>query len=94
MLIILIVSIPLIACCKTTPVETIYVYPELAFPVYPKPNNNVLPLDANGKIVKDNETEVENVIMPLWYYKLIVNYKLENDVAKAKYEAFVSEVKK
>lgn len=77
---------------KNTEIKTITVYPQLYFPKYPEPKKNVLPLDKDGKVVKDNETEIENVIMPLWYYQLIVSYKVDVDRAKAEYETFVHKI--
>lgn len=74
---------------KQTEIKTVTVYPQLYFPKYPEPKKNVLPLDKNGKVVKDNDTPIENVIMPLWYYQLIVDYKIGVDKAKAEYDAFV-----
>ena len=85
------------SCCKSneikTEYKTIYVTPELNFPKYPNPTNNVLPLDENYKRVTDAETTVEYVVMPFWYYKLIVDYKVKVDEQKAKYEAFESRLK-
>lgn len=76
-----------------TEYKTIYATPDLYFPNYPAPNGNVLPLDENYKRVTDNVTEIEYVVMPFWYYKLIVDYKASVDEQKAKYEAFESRLK-
>ena len=76
-----------------TEYKTIYATPELYFPKYPDPNNNVLPLDENYKRVTDNTQTVEYVVMPFWYYKLIVDYKVSVDEQKAKYEAFNQRLK-
>ena len=85
------------SCCKSndirTEVKTIYATPELNFPKYPNPQNNVMPLDENYKRVTDTETEIEYIMMPFWYYKLIVDYKVKVDEQKAKYEAFESRLK-
>jgi len=95
--------IPLIAlmlvmsCCKSNEVKTeyktIYATPDLYFPSYPNPQNNVLPLDENYKRVTDNTQNVEYVVMPFWYYKLIVDYKVKVDEVEAKYDAFNARVK-
>ena len=83
--------------CKSnqikTEVKTIYATPELNFPKYPNPSNNVIPYDADFKKVTDAETNIEYVVMPFWYYKLIVDYKVKVDEQKAKYEAFESRLK-
>jgi hypothetical protein len=83
------------SCCKSNEIQykTIYATPELYFPSYPAPKNNVIPLDENYKKVTDYETEIEYVIMPYWYYKLIEDYKVSIDEQKAKYEAFESRLK-
>ena len=97
MAILLMLSMLAMSCCKSnqikTEYKTIYATPELYFPTYPAPNNNVLPLDENYKRVTDNTQNVEYVIMPFWYYKLIVDYKAGVDEAKAKYEAFNQRLK-
>ena len=76
-----------------TEYKTIYATPDLFFPTYPAPNGNGLPLDENYKRVTDNTQNVEYVIMPFWYYKLIVDYKAGVDETKAKYEAFNQRLK-
>ena len=76
-----------------TEYKTIYATPELYFPKYPAPNGNVLPLDENYKRVTDNTQNVEYVVMPFWYYQLIVDYKVGVDETKAKYEAFNQRIK-
>lgn len=84
-------------CCQSNKgpeVKTVYVIPELYFPKYPQPKNNLLPLDENGKVVKDDETEIVNVLIPFWYYKLLVEYKVQVDEAQAKYEAYKSNLNK
>lgn len=53
---------------------------------------NVIPFDRNGKQVRDEETEIDSVMMPFWYYKLIVDYKIDVDKAKYEYESFVAHV--
>ena len=85
------------SCCKSSEIKTeyktIYATPELYFPNYPAPKNNVIPLDEDYKRVTDNTKEIEYVVMPYWYYKLIVNYKVCVDEQKAKYEAFNKRLK-
>lgn len=76
-----------------TEYKTIYATPDLYFPKYPDPKNNVIPYDKDFKKVTDTETEIEYVVMPFWYYKLIVDYKAGVDETKAKYEAFEARLK-
>jgi len=48
---------------------------DVFFPAFPYPQTGtILFLDINGKRVKDNKTEIVNVVMPLWYWKLITDY--------------------
>ena len=85
------------SCCKSNQVKTeyktIYATPDLYFPTYPAPNGNVLPLDENYKRVTDNTQSIEYVVMPFWYYQLIVDYKVNVDETKPKYEAFNKRIK-
>ena len=79
---------------KTAPeVKTVYATPELYFPKFPDPKKNVIPYDKDFKKVTDVNTDIEYVIMPFWYYQLIVDYKVSVDETKAKYEAFNQRVK-
>ena len=79
---------------KTAPeVKTVYVTPELYFPKFPDPKKNVIPYDKDFKKVTDVDTDIEYVVMPFWYYQLIVDYKVGVDEAKAKYEAFNQRLK-
>ena len=79
---------------KTAPeVKTIYATPELYFPKFPAPKNNIIPYDKDFKKVTDAETQIEYVVMPFWYYQLIVDYKVAVDETKAKYEAFNQRLK-
>ena len=85
------------SCCKSnqikTEYKTVYATPELHFPKYPDPKKNVIPYDKDFKKVTDAETDIEYVVMPFWYYKLIVDYKISVDEQKAKYEAFEARLK-
>jgi hypothetical protein len=62
--------------------------PELIKPKYPEPKNKVIPYDKDFQKVTDVDTEIEYVVMPFWYYKLTVNYKVLVDEQFSKYEAF------
>lgn len=96
----LLITLCLTACASKQPAEkivvrTIYVCPDLFFPEFPKPAEGIiLPLDQNFKMIKsevdENGEPVEVVwdIVPEWWLKLVLDYKLDNDVARSKYEAF------
>lgn len=83
--------------CKSneikTEYKTIYATPELYFPKFPDPKKNVVPYDKDFKKVTENTQEIEYIVMPFWYYKLIVDYKVGVDETKAKYEAFEARYK-
>ena len=83
--------------CKSnqikTEVKTVYATPELLFPKFPDPKNKVIPYDKDFKKVTDVDTKIEYVVMPFWYYQLIVDYKVNVDEQKAKYEAFNQRLK-
>ena len=73
---------------KQTEYKVVYQSPDLYFPKFPEPGKNVLPYDKDFKKVTDNDTEIEYVVMPFWYYKLIVNYKVQVKEAEIKYKNF------
>lgn len=87
----MIISILVFVSCLSDKTETepqfIYVCPDLYFPSFPKPRN-IIPLDADGKKVVDDETEIMNVLIPFWYWNLIIDYKLEVDNTEVFYKAY------
>lgn len=70
-------------------IKTVYVVPELNFPNFPNPTA-ALPLDEKGKRVTDEETPIINVIIPYWYWNLIIDYKEEVDKQETFYKAYKS----
>ena len=76
-----------------TEYKTIYATPDLFFPAFPAPKNNVIPYDKDFKKVTDINQDIEYVVRPFWYYQLIVDYKVAGDETKAKYEAFNQRLK-
>lgn len=94
MAIILIISMMDLTSCLSSPqpeIKTIYVCPDIYFPNFPKPRN-IIPLDSDGKKVVDDETEIMNVLIPYWYWNLIIDYKLEVDDAENYYKAYKSKL--
>lgn len=85
------------SCCKsngqTIHYKVVYADPDLYFPSYPEPNNNVLPYDKDFHKVTDDDTEIEYVLMPYWYYILIMKYKLQVQEAEIKYKSFQEKLK-
>ena len=63
---VLINSMLLMNSCKSNNVEVIYYVPDLVFPKYPEPENNV-----------SYDAETDEVKMNLDYYERIKNFKLE-----------------
>lgn len=68
--------------------------PELYFPKFPNPSPVVLPIDQNGKVVKDDQTEIVNVLMPYWYWNLIIDYKLSVDETEIYYKNYKNNLDK
>lgn len=67
---------PVLNCCKSSQTKA---NPEtkadIYFPAFPTPQTGtILFLDINGKRVIDKQTEIVNVVMPLWYWLMIVDY--------------------
>lgn len=85
-------ALGLTCCVSSKPeaqvVRTVYTTPPLYFPKFPEPNNSlIIPLDENNKKVTDNETDIINVLMPYWYWQLIIKYKLDVDDIETFYKA-------
>ena len=79
---------------KQKEIETQIIYPLLNFPKFPNPNNVALPLDADGQIVRDDgqNREIENVLIPFWFWRLIMFYVKDVKTAQIEYEAFVNKI--
>lgn len=71
---VLINSMLLIISCKSNQIEVVYYVPDIIFPTYPNPDNNVFYDEKN-----------DEVRMKLSYYERIKNYKLEVDGIKNYY---------
>ena len=75
-----------------TKVKIVYVVPDLVKPKYPDSTNIVITYDKDSNKVNDVDTDIEFVVMPFWYYKQIVEYKVNVDEQFTKYEAFKSKL--
>jgi hypothetical protein len=61
-------SLVILLACETTPrVEYIHEIPDVVFPVFPPPDS----------VTYDEETDT--VLMPLWYWQKIAEYKIDVD---------------
>lgn len=64
---------------KTEPtyvVRTVYDVPPLYFADFPGLKDSiVIPLDVDGKVVKNDE-EIVNCVIPYWYLKRLMEFKL------------------
>ena len=74
-IILLVLILPLI-CCVSTKTVVVHDVPDVEFPVFPDPDPVVL--------------DGENVVMPLWYFTKIAEYKADVD----KIEAYMNELRK
>lgn len=61
--------------------KVVYIYdvPDFAKPKFPDPWPVVF-VDEYKYEVTDEETEIEGVYIPYWYWNEIIKYKIENDV--------------
>lgn len=72
---------------KEIPVPVIPGLENVYFPSFPYPKDGiVLPLDENKNVITGNEPDadditVDAVLMPYWYWKLIINYVTETEEA-------------
>ena len=58
------------------------------FPAFPYPKDGViLPLDKDNKVTYDEEDLVVNVVLPYWYWKLIIKYVKDTETAVTALEA-------
>lgn len=67
--------------------------PLLYFPKFPDPAS-VIPLDEELQEVTDEQTEIKFVLLPWWYWQLIVWFKIEIDETKIFYQTFYNDYKK
>jgi hypothetical protein len=57
-----------IASCQTAPkIEYVHEVPDVTFPVFPPPDSVTL------------DEKTETVSMPLWYWQMIAEYKIDVD---------------
>lgn len=88
LVIILILSMPVLNCCRSNPTKEKPATVEIYFPSFPTPGKaTITPIDIDGKIVRDNDTEIMNVVIPFWYWIMITNYVTETEEAVAMYQA-------
>lgn len=74
-----------LTCCVSNDVpqyiiHNVYKTIPLNFPKFPEPRQGtIIPLDERNKRVTTEEQEVVNVLIPYWYWQLIIKYKLDVD---------------
>ena len=67
---------------KETPKIVIAGIDTVYFPSFPDPQGvNIVPLDADGNIVTTDEEHIENVLIPYWYWNLIIDYVEDTETA-------------
>lgn len=83
--------------CKSTKVKKEYITecPELYIPTKPEqPAGKVIPLDKNNEQVRSlkdkngDEINIVNVMLPWPYYRVIMLYINEVEIARKKYDDF------
>lgn len=84
-----------LTCCasnRTEPqikyiVKYIYEPIPLSFPEFPAPADGlIIPYDVDGKKVTTADVEITNVLIPYWYWNLIIKYKCDVDVQEDFYK--------
>ena len=67
---------------KETPQILIASIDDVYFPAFPYPDDGVvIPLDADKNAVIDSGASIEYVMLPYWYWKLIIEYVIETENA-------------
>lgn len=56
-------------------IKTVY------FPSFPEPPEDIKPLDKDNNIVTSSGTEIAYVVLPYWYWNLIIDYVEETEQA-------------
>lgn len=68
--------------CKSYPKKENKEIPELYFPSVPEPKDGVvIPLDCDFHAVTTEEKEIMFVLMPYWYWNMIIDYMNKTETA-------------
>ena len=51
------------------------------FPSFPEVPDDIIPLDKDNNIVTSNDTEIVYMLIPYWYWNLIIDYVEETEQA-------------
>ena len=65
---------------KETPAPVITVK-TVYFPSFPDPPDGLIPLDKDNNIVTSDDTEIVYMLIPYWYWNLIIDYVEETEQA-------------
>ena len=49
--------------------------------MFPDPPDDIIPLDKDNNVVTSDDTETVNVLIPYWYWNLIIDYVEETEAA-------------
>ena len=81
-----------IPSCRSNQIEykTIFVYPTLDFPDFPKIKDSIH-LDQNFHAVAPDDTESEIMwdVVPHWWYKEMTRFKVYYEATRAEYNAYI-----
>lgn len=78
----IVITLLLISCASNKQnekyvVKTVYEVVPLYFYDFPSLKDAItIPLDAEGNVVRDNETEIVNVVIPYWYVQRLAEFSL------------------
>lgn len=69
--------------------KTVYQVPPIYFYNFPTLRDSItIPLDAEGKRIKDNDTEVVSVVVPYWYIQQLAEFKLRYEETIKQYDHY------
>lgn len=69
-------------CCKSYPTKEKTEIPSVYFPTVPVPKDGVvIPLDSDFHAVTTEEKEIMYVLMPYWYWNMIIDYMVKTETA-------------
>ena len=66
---------------KETPAPVIVGIETVYFPAFPQPPEDIIALDKDNNIVTSTEVEIDKVVIPYWYWNLIIDYVEETEAA-------------
>lgn len=71
-----------LTCCKSNQQKERSEIPDVYFPSVPEPKDGVvIPLDFDFHAVTTDDKEIMYVMMPYWYWNMIIDYMVRTETA-------------